>query len=187
MAQSTDTTTEDTTEAPDTGSAIEEQLSLGEDASAPKVGETYTAETIGDWQLRCIKTEDGENEPCQMYQLMSDESGTPVAEISIFRLPEGGRALAGATIIVPLETSLPQQLTLEVDGNQARRYPFAFCNQIGCYSRVGLVADEVAQFRRGANATLTIVPALAPDKKVELNMSLSGFTASFDKTSIAQF
>ncbi|MEX0369727.1 MAG: invasion associated locus B family protein [Tateyamaria sp.] len=184
-AENAETTTEDT-ENSTVGNAIEDQLSLGEDASAPRVGETYTAEEIGDWEMRCIKTEDG-NDPCQMYQLMSDEQGTPVAEISIFRLPEGGRAVAGATIIVPLETSLPQQLTLEVDGGQARRYPFAFCNQIGCYSRVGLVADEVAQFRRGANAKLTIVPALAPDQKVELNMSLAGFTASFDKTSVAQF
>lgn len=192
VAQTTETPTEDTdaaTEATENAPAspsIEDQLSLGEDASAPQVGDTYTAETIGDWELRCIKTEE-ESDPCQMYQLMSDDQGTPVAEISIFRLPEGGRALAGATIIVPLETSLPQQLTLEVDGGQARRYPFAFCNQIGCYSRVGLVADEVAQFRRGANAKLTIVPALAPDQKVELNMSLSGFTASFEKTTVAQF
>lgn len=196
MAQSTDTTTEDTatedaatentSDAPDVGSAIEDQLSLGEDASLPQVGQTYTKETNGDWQLRCIKAEEGE-EPCQMYQLLTDNEGTPVAEVSIFRLPQGGRAVAGATIIVPLETSLPQQLTMEVDGGQARRYPYAFCNPIGCYSRVGLVAEEVAQFRRGANAKLTIVPALAPDQKVELNMSLNGFTASFDKTSIAQF
>ncbi|MBY5932514.1 invasion associated locus B family protein [Tateyamaria omphalii] len=193
MAQDAETTPEDTTETeqatdgPNVGNAIEDQLSLGEDASAPQVGQTYTAETIGDWELRCIKAEEGQEEPCQMYQLMQDEEGTPVAEISIFRLPEGGRAVAGATIIVPLETSLPQQLTMEVDGGQARRYPYAFCNPIGCYSRVGLVADEVAQFRRGANAKLTIVPALAPDQKVELNMSLSGFTAAFDKTSVAQF
>lgn len=187
MAQSTDTTTEESTDAPSVGSAIEDQLSLGEDASAPQIGQTYTKETNGAWELRCIKGEEGAEEPCQMYQLMKDSEGTPVAEISIFRLPEGGRAVAGATIIVPLETSLPQQLTMQVDGGQARRYPYAFCNPIGCYSRVGLVADEVAQFRRGANATLTIVPALAPDQKVELNMSLSGFTASFDKTSIAQF
>ncbi|MCB4379581.1 invasion associated locus B family protein [uncultured Tateyamaria sp.] len=196
MAQSTDTTTEgtatedaapeNTDEAPTVGNAIEDQLSLGEDASSPQVGQTYTKETNGDWELRCIKAEEGE-EPCQMYQLLSDDEGTPVAEVSIFRLPEGGRAVAGATIIVPLETSLPQQLTMEVDGGQARRYPYAFCNPIGCYSRVGLVAEEVAQFRRGANAKLTIVPALAPDQKVELTMSLKGFTASFDKTSIAQF
>lgn len=197
MAQTTDTTTEDTapentateestTDAPATGNAIEDQLSLGEDASVPQVGQTYTAETIGDWELRCIKTEE-DNDPCQMYQLLSDEEGTPIAEVTIFRLPEGGRAVAGATIIVPLETSLPEQLTMGVDGGQVRRYPFAFCNQIGCYSRVGLVAEEVAQFRRGANAKLSIVPALAPDQRVELDMSLKGFTASFDKTSIAQF
>ena len=180
LAQSTD----ETEDAP-AGSLIEDQLSLGEDASIPQVGETYTAETNGDWDLRCIKTEDG-NDPCQMYQLLSDADGTPVAEISVFRLPEGGRAVAGATIIVPLETSLPQQLTMQVDSGSARRYPYAFCNPIGCYSRVGLVADEVAAFRRGNEAKVTIVPALAPDQKVEVIMGLSGFTATFDKTTVTQ-
>lgn len=181
LAQTTETETP-AAEAPAVN--IEDQLSLGEDASAPQVGQTYTREKIDDWELRCIKAEEGVEEPCQMYQLMTDSEGTPVAEISIFRLPEGGRAVAGATIVVPLETSLPQQLTMQVDGNAARRYPYSFCNTIGCYSRVGLVAEEVAAFRAGKEAKLTIVPALAPDQKVELTMSLSGFTASYDKTSI---
>ena len=175
------------TETPDAGAPavnIEDQLSLGEDASAPQVGQTYTREKIDDWELRCIKAEEGVEEPCQMYQLMTDSEGTPVAEISIFRLPEGGRAVAGATIVVPLETSLPQQLTMQVDDHAARRYPYSFCNTIGCFSRVGLVAEEVASFRAGKEAKLTIVPALAPDQKVELNMSLIGFTASYDKTTI---
>jgi len=180
LAQSTETDGD----APATPS-IEDQLSLGTDATEPQVGDTYISDNIGDWELRCIKTDAGED-PCQMYQLMSDSEGTPVAEITIFRLPEGGRAVAGATIIVPLETSLPQQLTMQVDGGQARRYPFAFCNPIGCLSRVGLVAEELASFRRGNQATLTIVPALAPDQKVELTLSLTGFTATFDKTSIVE-
>lgn len=164
--------------------SIEDQLSLGEDASGPQIGETYTRETNGAWDVRCIKAEVEAEEVCQMYQLMSDSGGTPVAEISIFRLPEGGRAVAGATIIVPLETSLPAQLTMQVDGGAARRYPYAFCNPIGCYSRIGLVAEEVAGFRAGNAASLTIVPALAPDQTVELTMSLSGFTASFDKATV---
>lgn len=183
LAQTTDTETTDTDTS---GPSIEDQLSLGEDASVPQVGETYTAETNGDWAVRCIKTEDGVDEPCQMYQLMSDSEGTPVAEISIFRLPEGGRAVAGATIVVPLETSLPQQLTMQVDDGDTRRYPYAFCNSIGCYSRVGLVAEEVAAFRAGNAATLTIVPAMAPDQQVRLTMSLAGFTASFDKTTVIE-
>lgn len=187
MAQTTETETESETEAPAETTQppkIEDQLSLGEDANAPQIGQTYTREKNGDWDLRCIKGEVEAEEPCQMYQLMSDAEGTPVAEISIFRLAEGGRAVAGATIIVPLETSLPQQLTMTVDGGAARRYPYSFCNSIGCYSRIGLVAEEVAAFRRGNAATLSLVPALAPDQKVELKMSLSGFTASFDKTSV---
>lgn len=180
MAQS------DETPAEDAGTpSIEDQLSLGEDASVPQVGQTYTAETNGDWDLRCIKTEDG-NDPCQMYQLLVDAEETPVAEISIFKLPEGGRAVAGATIIVPLETSLPQQLTMQVDAGAARRYPYAFCNPIGCYSRIGLVAEEVASFRRGNEATVTIVPALAPDQKVQVTMSLTGFSASYEKITVAQ-
>lgn len=188
-AQTTDTETAETeapTEQAEDGPSIEDQLSLGEPASTePQVGQTYIREENGDWEMRCIRVEEGED-PCQMYQLMTDSEGTPVAEISIFRLPEGGRAVAGATIIVPLETSLPQQLTMRVDAGQARRYPFAFCNSVGCYSRVGLVQEEVDSFRRGSEATLTIVPALAPDQKVDLTLSLSGFTASYEKTAVAE-
>ena len=164
--------------------SIEDQLSLGEDASIPQVGQTYTKETNGDWDVRCIKTVDGLDEPCQMYQLMSDDEGTPVAEISIFRLPEGGRAIAGATIVVPLETSLPPQLIMQVDEGATRRYPYSFCNTIGCYSRVGLLDEEVDAFLAGKAAKLTIVPAMAPDQTVELTMSLIGFTASYGKTTI---
>lgn len=169
-----------------TASEIESQLSLGADADAdPQLGRPYTAETIGAWEMRCIKTEE-ETDPCQMYQLMDDGEGIPVAEFSLFRLPEGGKAVAGATIVVPLETSLPAQLKIAVDGGNARAYPYAFCNQVGCYARIGLVEQDVAAFRRGAKATITIVPALAPDQTVELTLSLNGFTDSFTKASVIE-
>ena len=38
--------------------------------------------------------------------------------------------------------------------------------------------------QRGNQAVLSLVPALALDQTVELTLSLSGFTASFDKTSV---
>jgi len=166
---------------------LDELLSLGEDADpAPVAGKPYTSEVIGSWEMRCIKGEEGstEEEPCQMYQLMNDGQGAPVAEVSLFRLPAGGKAVAGATIIVPLETSLPSQVTLAIDGGKARRYPYAFCNPIGCYVRLGLTGDDVAAFKRGNEAVMTIVPALAPDQKVELTLSLTGFTASYEKVSV---
>ena len=86
--------------------------------------------------------------------------------------------------MVPLETALPQQLTIAVDGSKARRYPYAFCNPVGCYVRLGLTKEDVSAFKRGNAAVITIVPALAPDQKVQLNLSLDGFTASYDKVSV---
>jgi invasion protein IalB len=170
------------TEAPAT--SVEDQLSLGEDADGePEIGQPFTKEVIGAWEMRCIRTAEGE-EPCQMYQLLDDGQGAPVAEVSLFRLPGDGQAKAGATIVVPLETALPAQLTLSVDGGTPRRYPYAFCNPVGCYARIGLTEDDVSAFKRGKQAELTIVPALAPDQKVTLTLSLEGFTASYDKVSV---
>ncbi|MFT7441354.1 MAG: invasion protein IalB, partial [Sulfitobacter sp.] len=140
---------------------------------------------VGAWEMRCIKTEE-ENDPCQMYQLMDDGQGVPVAEFSLFRLPGDGKAEAGATIVVPLETALPAQLSLSVDGGKARRYPFAFCNPVGCYVRMGLTKEDIAAFKRGKEAVITIIPALAPDQKVELALSLDGFTAGYDKSSVIE-
>jgi invasion protein IalB len=163
--------------------SVDSQLSFAEDTD--EVGKPYTREVNDDWEMRCIRMEEGE-EPCQMYQMMDDGQGAPVAEISVFRLPEGGKAVAGATLIVPLETSLTDQLKISIDGDKARRYPFAFCNPIGCYVRLGLTAEDVAAFKRGSAATISIVPALAPDQKVDLALSLKGFTASFDSASVVE-
>lgn len=167
-------------------SEIENELSMGESVDeTPQIGQPYTAEVIGAWELRCIRTEE-ENDPCQLYQLLEDDNGSSVAEFSMFRLPEGGQAMAGATVIVPLETALPQQLTISVDGAPGKRYPYAFCNSVGCYARIGLTSDEIDAFKHGNEAAVTIVPALAPDQKVVVMLSLDGFTASYEKVSVLE-
>lgn len=181
-AQSTETTEP---AEPETNE-IDETFDLGQDAEAEtQVGEPYRKSEFGAFELRCIRAEDG-NDPCQLYQLVKDENGQPVVEFSLFRLPEGGRAEAGATVVVPLETSLQSQLTIAIDGGSSRKYPFAFCNSVGCYSRIGLTSEDVAAFRRGREAKLTIVPIISPDSQVELTMSLSGFTAGIQETSFPQ-
>lgn len=152
-------------------------LSLG--LEEPAASGPYVKDTFGDWELRCVAA--GENaEICQLYQLMKDADGNSVAEFNIFPLPEGQDAVAGANIVTPLETLLTANLRLAIDNGQAKRYPYSFCSQVGCFSRIGLTADEVAGFRRGAAATVTIVPAAAPNETVALTLSLSGFTAGFN-------
>lgn len=143
-------------------------------------GETYLAETHGDWELRCIRVEEGQPEPCSLYQLLSDEGGNPVAEFNIFDLPDDGQITAGATIVSPLETLLTPGLRLRVDDNAGAQYPFAFCQQIGCFVRLGLTSEDIDAFRAGGEAIVGIVPMQAPGTVVELSASLVGFTAGFE-------
>lgn len=156
-------------------------ISMGEpivDGDAP--GQTYIREVSGDWSLECLRVAEGEEEPCQMFQTLTDDEGNPVANMRMFKLPAGGQAVAGALVAAPLETLLTAQLTITINGGQAKRYPFSVCDQQGCYARIGLTEEDVNAYKRGASGTVSLVPFVAPDQRVTLDLSLTGFTAGYD-------
>jgi invasion protein IalB len=182
---------EATTQAQDTNSAEEgaeapaaetEELDMGQEVQQDP---TYIKEEHGDWQMKCFRSE-AEEDPCQMYQLLREDAGNPVAEFSLFRLPEASQAVAGATIVVPLGTLLSEELKISVDGGKAKTYPFRFCSMAGCFAQVGLTQADVNAFKAGAAANLQIVPAQAPDQTVNIKASLTGFTAAYDNVAVAQ-
>ncbi|MEM6376207.1 MAG: invasion associated locus B family protein, partial [Pseudomonadota bacterium] len=146
---------------------------------------SYIKEQYGDWQLQCFRTETDED-PCQMYQLLREDAGNPVAEFSVFRLPDDSQAVAGATIVVPLGTLLGEGLKISVDSGPLKAYNFAFCSMGGCFARIGFTEQDIDAFKAGGTARLFIVPAQAPDQVVEINASLDGFTAAFNEVSILQ-
>lgn len=170
--------------AQDSGAAEQEtkdvnkdDLSLGEEVDPSQaIGAPYVRETYGDWEMRCLRTQDG-NDPCNLYQLLLDDDGNSVAELSVFDLPQGGPAVVGATVVTPLETLLTEQVVLSVDEAPGRRYPFSYCAAQGCFSRIGFTAEEVDAMRKGNIATIKIVPVVDPTSVVNLTVSLSGFTA----------
>jgi invasion protein IalB len=161
--------------APGAGTDAGTGFSTGEPVGTP----LRVAEVQGDWEVRCVDTGNG-SESCQMYQLLKEASGNNVAEITVVNLPAGGDAVAGATLATPLGTLLTAAVTFSVDGSKARRYPFNWCDEFGCYARIGFLAAEVDQLRRGNAARVEIVPVVAPDTKVDIAISLKGFTAAFD-------
>lgn len=185
-AQQTETPT-DTEEAPaeQTGNADTLNLNLGEPVG-PRVGETFIKNDEGDWQIRCVKAPEGREDPCSIYQLLEDGQGNQVAEVNMFRLPEGRQVLGGATIVVPLETLLARGVTVSVDLSEPRRYPFEFCNAGGCIAKIGFTPEEIAQFRRGNEGSVRVVPAANPGEEVQLVMSLTGFTAAFNSLTPVQ-
>ena len=78
----------------------EDQLDLGNsvDDGELKPGDRYSKKKFDDWDLACIKT-DAETDPCSLLQILTDDTGNPIAEYSLFRISDGNQAVAGATII----------------------------------------------------------------------------------------
>ena len=183
----TNTTDDTTTEAEaETAEERDDGLSTGQEVDpADAVGATRVVSVHVDWELRCIKAPEGQKDPCQLYQLLEDQNGNSVAEINLFNLEGDDKLAGGATIVTPLETLLTRSVTLSVDGGKAKVYPFTFCTKIGCFARVGFTPGDIAAFKNGATAKIVVVPAQAPDQKVELTMSLAGFTAAFDAVTAA--
>ncbi len=144
--------------------------------------EAYIKETHGDWSVRCFPTE-GSEDLCQMYQLLTESEGNPVAEFTLYRLEGAGNIVAGATIAVPLGTLLTEEVKLSVDGGKAKSYAYSFCTMGGCFSRIGFTGPEVEALKKGAQAQIEIVPAQAPDQNVSIDVSLSGFTAAYNAAS----
>lgn len=186
----------ETPDAPQADAATEAPAEDAPSAPAPggdlAVGQTaqtgpqiYVREEHGDWEVRCLRAPEGQDDPCQLYQRLSDAQGQPTADINFFDLPDGNEIVAGATLLTPLQTLLTAQVRVSVDGGQPRTYPYSFCDPSGCYARMGFTAEDVANFRRGAVAEVIVVPALAPDQPAELTMSLSGFTAGLAAVQVA--
>lgn len=159
-------------------------LQMGQEVTDEGPGSTYTVATFEAWEQRCVRS-GTEADPCQLYQLLKDEAGTSVAEITIFGLPEGNEAAAGATFIAPLETLLTTGLQLQIDAAKGKAYPFSFCAPIGCVIRMGFTTAEVEAMKKGNALNAVIVPFVAQDQQVKLTVSLKGFTAGYEAVNAA--
>ena len=168
-AQTTDAT------APADGVAMGVPDGIPDRASAA-MNSVYLAASFDAWQQRCMKKEDGAD-PCELYQLLKDETGNAVAEISFFTLPSGSQAVLGANVLAPLETLLTANLRIGIDDGTAKIYPFSYCTVNGCVAKVGFTAEELAVMQAGTEGIMTVVPAAAPKKTVAIKIALKGFTA----------
>ncbi|MEM9198401.1 MAG: invasion associated locus B family protein [Pseudomonadota bacterium] len=131
----------------------------------------------GDWQVRCNATNE---EQCFMYQLAKDTDGRTVAEFTLIKLPDGSQAAAGATVVTGLGVALPRGLSLIIDSAKPLGYPYLYCVQAGCFSRLGLTAPTITRLKRGAEAKIAVVHVTSPDTPIIGTLSLTGFTAAYD-------
>jgi invasion protein IalB len=143
-------------------------------------GEVYLAGNKGDWNVRCITGNPGENDKCEIQQLLFLNENTPIADISIFKLPDGEVAVAAANVMVPLETLLTKKFRFAFSEKLVKEFQYSFCNQDGCLVRMGLLEEDIAAMKKGSSSKLSITHISRPESSINLGLSLSGFTAAFD-------
>ena len=151
----------------------------GSTASPPAEADV-TRELIGAWELACPP--DGVN--CAMAQIGNDESGTPVLEMVIRKLPEPmevGESIAIAVldVITPLGVVLTEGLGVSIDGGQEEIAPFQICTEQGCLVREPVDNDLIGRFKAGNSAVVAVTAA--NQGEVTATLSLSGFTRAYDQ------
>lgn len=151
------------------------------ESQAPAAAPQLSSKKIGDWDLRC-ESEGPEPRPCSLHQILTDDEGSPVIKVTMYRLPEGANAAAALTFMVPHMTYLPQQLTLGLDGVMANRVPYEYCNQVGCVAQVGISGLEAEAYKKGKDYTVTLETVLAPGQPITLKMSLEGFKDAYEQS-----
>jgi invasion protein IalB len=167
-----------TTEAPAPAPTTPADEAFPVEPQAPEKKGPYVRETHGTWEVRCTKA--GEEEVCNLYQLLKDKNDVSVAEMNIEVLPAGGQAAAGITLITPLGTLLTAQVGWRIDSGKVRRYPFSWCEKSGCVARFGLTPADIASMKKGAKGNISVVSIADPKKPFDLSMPLTGFTAAWN-------
>ncbi len=164
IAQIQDSSTEATEALP---------LSGGEVIVEPELTE------FDDWTLTCVKTDEG-TDSCIIQQIVQNEQSARVAIIDIFKVDDDAVFEAGAAIVVPLGVSLAEGVSLKVDSSLERRYQYTICINDGCVARIGLTPEDVQRMKNGREMEMSVYVGITADRRVELQISLIGFTKAYD-------
>lgn len=159
--------------AANAASAAANAAPAGTDAQA--VPGDLTAETYGDWTLRCATRENAA--PCDIIETMNDRrSGAQVISVSIAYSPS--QQIAAVQIIVPLGVRVPEGLTLSVGAVDVSGVRYTRCELQGCFVEARL-GDDTLEEMRAADA-LTLMFAVSPERTARVDVSLDGFADAYD-------
>ena len=177
---------EDNTNSGDTAQTNDELFPIDGATREPIVGELYVREVIENWAIRCVKAEDPATEECALFQLLTEDNGSPVAELRMVRLPDGGQAKAGVTFVAPLGTLLTEGIIFKLGEGAPRRFEFSWCEQIGCISRFGLAQADIDAFEKGTSTIISLTPVVARETPLAVTISLDGFADAWGKVTAPQ-
>lgn len=127
-----------------------------------------TREIFDDWQLNCA--EKGDVKQCSVSQELRTDKGQVAAVINL-------SSVDGKTVLefgLPLMMDLTSAVSVSVDGDSAKIYPYNACNGRACFVIRKDDNDLVDAFKRGSQAQ--VISKAFSGQNVEMLVSLKGFS-----------
>jgi len=132
------------------------------------------SERIGDWRYLCFGPET--DRECGAVQVQVNEREQRVLEARLVNVNGNDVALL---LILPLGINLREGAGISVDGEELGTAGFDVCTPEGCQVLVVPSPDEMTKFKKGIEATISVVAG--GNNRVAIPLSLKGFTASEKK------
>ena len=154
--------------------AISAPTAFAQTAAAPATSAAEAPKSK--WLKFCNEDAKSKKQLCAITQELKAATGQFLASISIREL-EGAKRKALVIAITP-GMLLRQGLTLQIDKGKQQKGTFSICFPNACFSDLAIDASFVTQMKKGAKITVTALNQQAQPVRFEL--SLAGFTASYD-------
>ncbi len=134
------------------------------------------------WLKVCDPLEDGKK-ACIMRQVVV-QNGQFIGSF-LLRDDPGQESRLLAVAAVPLGVLLPFGLTWQIDGGKPVRVPFMLCDPTSCATQLVINEAYVNNLKRGG--TLKLTAKNRQNKDLVVNISLTGFTATYDSDAAMTF
>jgi len=131
-----------------------------------------------EWVKLCSENPQNKQEVCVTTRERRAATGQLLAAVSL-RETEGKKFLVSA---VPPGMLLRPGLQVQVDGGQATKVQYSICFPNLCFAETEVNDEFIGSMKKGSNLVITTLNQQA--KPVNFDLSLSGFTASYEGPAI---
>lgn len=128
------------------------------------------------WVKVCNQEPKSKKDICLTTQEIRADTGQFLASVAIREI--GVNEKRSLIIAVPPGMLIQPGLRLQVDKNKQREIKYGICFPNACYAELNIDESVVAEMKRGNELILTTLNQQA--KAINFQLTLSGFTASYD-------
>jgi invasion protein IalB len=134
------------------------------------------------WIKVCNTNPQTKAEVCVVNQELRSETGQPIAALTIQSTKDPGKY--GVGIVVPIGFILPPGVMLAVDGAKQATAQYTICipqnnrSPAICIAQAAVEESFIASLKKGNKLSLVVVNP--QNKAIPIDMSLSGFSKTFD-------